>query len=313
MNPTRSNRAQARSRSGMVAIEQAKRVFPNLTVALRDDNVDRSLYSRIVADHAIAHLATPQTVVEACGRSAARAGFGNRFKLIWQLAGAMRYEDEHRSFALRAGEMVITPMAWTYRLEMDAHYEGLVLIFDPARSRSWRETAHREMGRAIPASGAIAASAGGAAALLRHGRSESTDVLALRSLVDIALTSLDGRGANASPEQPPSAGLFRARLMVAQNIADERYGPDRLARDLGLSRRSLYNRLGRIGLTPAGFIRQQRLERARAEILSDPDPEISLVTIALRNGFSDSANFSRAFKAAYGIPPSKLRTLKKSV
>jgi AraC-like DNA-binding protein len=296
----------------LAAIAQAERAFPNAAVEVSDDGVHRSLQSRVIANHAITHIVTPQTTVEACGRRAMRVGFGNRFKLLWQLAGVLHFESAHRSFALRPGEMIITPLAWTYRLEMDENSEGLVLMFDPATRPSWTETVHREMGKPIAASGAIAASAGGVAALLRHGRDETADALAVHSLVDIALVSLDTGGVRSSPELLPSVDLARARLMVAQNIADESYGPDRLARDLGLSRRSLYNRFDRIGLSPACFIRRQRLERARAEIVSEPGPEISLTTIALRNGFSDSSSFSRAFKAAFGISPSGFRALKRS-
>jgi AraC-like DNA-binding protein len=312
MRLTSSNRPLPRRSPGMAAVGQAGRIFPNVTVRLQDADIDRSLRSRNVASHTIAHLVTPSCVVDASGRLAAQAGFGGRFKLIWQLAGAMRYQDAHRSFALRTGEMAIMPMAWTYNLEMDERFEALVLVFDPASGRNWRETAQREMGRAIPARGAIAASAAGAAALLRFGRPDSTDVLAVQSLVDMVLGSLDVGADSASPEPSSPPCLFRARLLIGQNIGDESYGPDRLARDLGLSRRSLYNRFGRMGMTPANFIQQQRLARARAEILSDPDRERSLVTIALRNGFSDSSSFSRSFKAAYGITPSEFRTLKTS-
>jgi transcriptional regulator GlxA family with amidase domain len=93
--------------------------------------------------------------------------------------------------------------------------------------------------------------------------------------------------------------------MVGQHINDEDYGPDRLARDLGLSRRSLYNAFGRIGLTPALFIKRERLDRAKADLLKHRDAGITM--IALRNGFSDGATFSHAFRAQYGLSPRELR------
>lgn len=290
--------------SSAEAIQQADRAFPNLSVALRNDGVRRSILSRRIESHSIAHLVTPHTIVDASGAKAMQAGFGGHFKLIWQLKGTMRYEDAHRSFVLQPGQMLIAAMAWTYCLEMDEDYEGLVLIFDPTSKRSWLETVHGEMGRPLASSGPVAASAGGSKALLWHGRHSTADAPTVESLIDIALLSLGAP--DASPlDRPLPTILLRARRMIAENIADESYGPDQLARDLGLSRRSLYNAFGRIGPTPAHFIRQQRLERARAEILGTPD--VSITEIALRNGFSDSSSFSHAFKASYDISPRELR------
>src|SRR5262245_6189155 len=181
--------------SSAEAIQQADRTFPNLSVALRNDHVRRSILSRRIECHSIAHLLTPQTIVDASGARATQAGFGACFKLIWQLKGTMRYEDAHRSFVLQPGQMLIAPMAWTYCLEMDQDYEGLVLIFDPTSKRSWQETVYREMGRPLASSGPLAASAGGSQALLWHGHHSTADAPTVESLIDIALLSLRARDA----------------------------------------------------------------------------------------------------------------------
>jgi len=64
-------------------------------------------------------------------------------------------------------------------------------------------------------------------------------------------------------------------------------------------------RLGALGTTPGGLIRRTRLDRAREDILRDRTR--SLLEIALANGFGDGASFSRAFRTAFGHPPSELR------
>lgn len=294
-------------RLGEAAIEQAKRAFPNISVALQCDRVRRSFLSRQIQSHVIAHLLTPQATIEASGPKATQAGFGGHLKLIWQFKGTMRYEDANSSFTLRPGETLVTAMANTYHLDMSDHYEGLVLAFDPTSRRSWQEAACKVIAKPIAPSGPLAAAAAGAAALLQHASRSAADVQTIESLVDIALHSLDAR-ATPSPEGPVPAIILRARIMVAQNIADAEYNPQQLARDLGLSRRSLYNIFDRIGLKPAHFITQQRLERARDELLGDP--HVSITTIAFRNGFSDGARFSHTFKAKYGISPRDLRNQK---
>jgi AraC-like DNA-binding protein len=296
-------------RAGEAAIEQAKQAFPNISVAFQTDDISRTLVSRRTQSHGISHLLTPQTTIEASGPKAIRAGFGGRLKLIWQFRGTVRYEDAHRSFKLGPGEALIAAMACTYRLEMSDDYEGLVLIFDPTSRRSWQEIAYKEMGRPISPSGPLAAAAAGTLALLRHRSDSPDDVQALDSLVEIALHSLDAEAAPSESDQSLPPILARARLMIAQHISDQHYGPDRLARDLGLSRRSLYNAFDRIGLTPACLIKRLRLEHAHCELLGDPS--VRITTIALRNGFSDSSSFSHAFRANYGISPRDLRNLKK--
>jgi AraC family transcriptional regulator, positive regulator of tynA and feaB len=104
-----------------------------------------------------------------------------------------------------------------------------------------------------------------------------------------------------------SLRAFRARWLVRRNIADFNYTPARLAHDLGLSRRSLYNRFAGCGITPAAFIRMVRLQQAKREIESDPKGTTALTTVALRNGFPDSSSLSHAIKANYGVTPKALR------
>jgi len=103
------------------------------------------------------------------------------------------------------------------------------------------------------------------------------------------------------PSEQIAPSLFRARWLIRQNIADLDYTPARLAHDLGLSRRSLYNRFAECGITPAAFIRMVRLEQAKREIESDPRGVTALTTVALRNGFPDSSSLSHAIKATMAL------------
>ena len=123
-----------------------------------------------------------------------------------------------------------------------------------------------------------------------------------RAMINLALLSTRQPGEDDARRSPL---LARAALHVLRNSADSTYGPERLARDMAMSRRSLYMRLASFGTTPGGLIRLTRLDRAREDILQDRTR--SLLDIALANGFGDGASFSRAFRIAYGHPPSELR------
>jgi transcriptional regulator GlxA family with amidase domain len=57
-------------------------------------------------------------------------------------------------------------------------------------------------------------------------------------------------------------------------------------------------------MTPAAFQRRQRLERAHV-LLTQSD--LSILEVALANGFATASHFSRAYRAQYGQPPSMTR------
>jgi AraC family transcriptional activator of tynA and feaB len=283
-------------------IEQTNAAFPNLEVELGDDDVNRTIISRRIGRYAVTHLKTPAAAVELIGQRAVAAGLGNHLKLMWQLAGRMRYEGSSRKFDIAPGDLVVTSMAENYRLEMLEGHEALVLIFDPADDPKWSELARDALTRPIARQAGIMTAAGGVRALL-SAPEDRTGEFAIRTMIDLALLST--RQPDRENDSHRSPLLARAALHVLRHSTDSTYGPERLARDMGMSRRSLYMRLAAFGTTPGGLIRRTRLDRAREDILQDPTR--SLLDIALANGFGDGASLSRAFRVAYGHPPSELR------
>jgi AraC-like DNA-binding protein len=283
-------------------IERANAVFPNLAVELGDEQHDRSITSRRIGRYAVTHLKAPAAAVELIGRRAVAHGLGNHLKLMCQLAGRMRYEDSSRKFDIAPGDLVVTSLAKDYRLEMLDGHEALILIFDPADDPKWPELARDALTKPIAQRAGIMTAAGGVRELL-FAPEDRTGELAARTMINLALLST--RQPERDDDAPRSPLLARAALHVLRHSADSAYGPDLLARDMGMSRRSLYMRLAALGTTPGGLIRRTRLDRAREDILQNPTR--SLLDIALANGFGDGASLSRAFRIAYGHPPSELR------
>jgi AraC-like DNA-binding protein len=283
-------------------IEQANAAFPNLEVELGDERVNRAINSRRIGRYTVTHLKMPAVAVELIGQRAVDVGLGNHLKLIWQLAGRTRFEGSSRSFDIASGDLVVTSMAEDYRLEMLEGHEALVVTFDPADDPKWSKLARDVLTTPIARQAGIMTAAGGVRALL-SAPDDRTGEFAARTMIDLAL--LSARQPDREDDFRHSPLLARAALHVLRNSADSAYGPERLARDMGMSRRSLYMRLAASGMTPGGLIRRTRLDRAREDILQDRTR--SLLDIALANGFGDGAGLSRAFRIAYGYPPSELR------
>jgi AraC-like DNA-binding protein len=104
----------------------------------------------------------------------------------------------------------------------------------------------------------------------------------------------------------PQARCFRKDVEVAiepmLGIGD--VSIDRVARELGMSRQTLYRRLKKEGVTFEEILDAKRRQLAIRYLRLD---RISVKAAAYKLGFSDPAAFSRAFKRWTGAPPSAVR------
>ena len=98
--------------------------------------------------------------------------------------------------------------------------------------------------------------------------------------------------------------VMRVRLELIERLPDGRVGESEIADALNLSLRSLQRKLGKQGVSFSRLLDDTRRDLGMQYVLS---PQYSLNEIAYLLGFTEPANFSRAFKRWYGEPPSRLR------
>jgi len=97
--------------------------------------------------------------------------------------------------------------------------------------------------------------------------------------------------------------LEAVRDAVERRMGESSFDVDALARDVGLSKRQLQRRLKQaISLSPNGFVRAMRLERA-SQLLRQRAGTVS--EIAFRVGFNDAEYFSKLFRQVFGVVPSE--------
>lgn len=130
------------------------------------------------------------------------------------------------------------------------------------------------------------------------------------SVVDLTtafLASLsDGEGPqNASARR--AAQLHRIKSFIRSRLGEPGLTPAAVAAAHHISPRTLHYLFREDGRSVGAYIRDQRLERCRAELADPGAAGRSVAAIGRSAGFSDPAAFSRAFKARYGMPPAAYR------
>lgn len=108
----------------------------------------------------------------------------------------------------------------------------------------------------------------------------------------------------------PTDQKFLALLnrVIEEHLSDAEFDINRLAKEMGVSRSSLYNKLKALSsLTPNEFVLNARLKRAA--LLLKSNPELQITEIAYQLGFSSLRYFRYCFKAQYHQTPQEYRSI----
>jgi AraC-like DNA-binding protein len=129
-------------------------------------------------------------------------------------------------------------------------------------------------------------------------------------LVDL-VTALLAHELEADPTVPPESRqrtlLVRIQAFIQQHLHDPHLAPETVAAAHHISVRHLYRLFEQQGRTVASWIRHQRLDRARRDLADPAQRTTPIHAIAARWGFTHPADFSRAFRTAYGTAPRDYR------
>ena len=82
-----------------------------------------------------------------------------------------------------------------------------------------------------------------------------------------------------------------------------------VASDHGVSTRYLQKLFTAAGTTFSHYLRNRRLERSKADLVSPLHNQLSISEICFRWGFNGSAHFSRVFRNKYGVSPREYKRL----
>ena len=98
--------------------------------------------------------------------------------------------------------------------------------------------------------------------------------------------------------------LERLLQVVEENMEDEHFQVKELCRKMGIGERQFYRKLqALLGCTPAAYIRQIRLDRAK-QLLEKGAGTVSEITFMV--GYGNTSAFARAFRETFGKTPSEV-------
>jgi acetamidase/formamidase/AraC-like DNA-binding protein len=119
---------------------------------------------------------------------------------------------------------------------------------------------------------------------------------------------LQGERTEASA-RPSLAALFhRVTLRLERHLHEPELTAGRIARLEGISERYLQKLFEQNGESFGHYVRERRLQRARAALVAPGEIRLPVADVAFTCGFGDAANFSSLFKERFGMPPGAFRT-----
>ncbi|WP_452746370.1 AraC-like ligand-binding domain-containing protein [Streptomyces bluensis] len=140
---------------------------------------------------------------------------------------------------------------------------------------------------------------------------QPTDGPRLGTVVVDLLSALIAHALDSDNSLPPETHrqtlFLRVRAFVQGHLHDPQLTPPAIAAVHHISTSYLHRLFQEHGLTVSGWIRRQRLEHARRDLVDPALRGTAIHVIASRWGFPRAADFSRAFRNAYGIPPKDYR------
>lgn len=126
-------------------------------------------------------------------------------------------------------------------------------------------------------------------------------------LVTVFLAHHLDAAAAVAPESRQQALMVGVRSFIERNLGDASLKPAEIAAAHHISVRYLHLLFQRQGSTVSAWIRRRRLEQCRRDLAEPLLSQQPIHAVAARWGFQHPAEFSRAFRAAYGIPPRDYR------
>ncbi|MFE1272784.1 helix-turn-helix domain-containing protein [Streptomyces sp. NPDC058758] len=256
------------------------------------------------------HISRVQAGPQVVRRGKRHIARDDRTSLIVSLQqrGTATKEQDERETVIAPGEFSISDSSRLFRITLEEEFAFTSFHFPreelPVRNEDLRAlTATAFTGE----EGCAALVATYLARLAREaeGFDDAVGRRVAATALDLMVMFIDERRGRTAVEgtHAASASLQRVKEHILRNLGDPDLSPSRIAEAHFMSVRYLHRLFQLEDLTVGGWIRTQRLERCRRELLRPRAAQAGVAAIAQRWGFVSPSHFSRVFRAAYGTTP----------
>ncbi len=228
--------------------------------------------------------------------------------ILLQSKGSVETDCGARRGRIEAGDVAIFDYARPFRSAV-TDYENLMIVV--ARESVPAALLAMEPHGLVFPRGSGASGLIGAALQAFYAHADHLTMSEAEAAIEVivALTTACARGRLAGEELDYMKLRRRAALdYIDAHLANAQLGPDEIAEGAKLSRASLYRLLAAEGGIRVVLLKR-RLDEALRLMLEDNKDEYSQKEIVRRCGFGGTSQFSRAFRARFGVSPRQYRTL----
>jgi AraC-like DNA-binding protein len=271
-----------------------------IDVAVFDvDGFSAAWRSRSLGQIQLLHLAAPAQRVVHRGTAAGAGKAVPSIQLVYARKGALRTHIGRARFVVRPGEFVLVDNTRFYEMTMDEQHEAIDLMMPKGWVERWLPNWEAMLARPIAAREGWGAPLGSLIeAMVDDIDSSPLPRHLIAEQVGALLTVATGIG-DLVPSRHRGQLIQRVLRRIERDFADHELTPERVARELGISKRYLQALLAASGTSFVQELTATRLDHAR-EMLTDPRAcRLPVAEIA----FIDSGYFTRQFRRRFAAAP----------
>jgi AraC-like DNA-binding protein len=235
-------------------------------------------------------------------------------KIDLAIDGGGVFEQDDRESRLMAGDFLLMDLSRPSHVAIPKWHEGSIVMFPhsllPVRRNDIRKLTAVRFSPGDPYAALVTSLV---RELTRHldayeSARDARIGAAFLDLLALAVATRLDRVSAVPAESRQNAMMVRIQAFIEHHLGDPDLSPGIIAAAHHISIRTLHKLYEAEEHTIADSIRRRRLERCRQDLLDPGRRDRPVGAVGARWGFPDAAAFSRAFRAAYGIPPGEYRT-----
>ena len=235
------------------------------------------------------------------------------YKIDLAIGGRGVFEQDDRESVPMPGEFLLMDLSRPSHVAIEPWHQGAIVIFRrallPVRHNELRKLTAVRFSPRDPYAALVSSLVKELTRNLDAYESarDARIGTAFLDLLSLAVATALDRVSAVPAESREHAMMLRIQAFIDRHLGDPELSPGTIAAAHHISVRTLHKLYQTQHESIAVSIRRRRLERCRQDLLDPALGDRPVSAVGARWGFQDAAAFSRAFRAAYGLPPGEYR------